>query len=221
MTAGVTSVLISNFALSHCGRSTAPIQSLTENSVEARLCNLWYDQCRRECLEVMDWSFSRRRISLSLDGDAPPAEWTYRYQVPSDMLSHLCLWNPFSGRAVPSGNFPVGFWSAYLGDLTNAIPYALELSLDSTRLTLLTNQANAILVYTADIIDPTLFSSGFVNALSHLLATKIAYAISGKMTVKQDQEKAFAAALANAAANDANQSQPQPPRDGASVRARA
>lgn len=224
---------ICNMALSHVGRSTKPIQNLaTDPSVEARMCNQWYDQCRRETLEVMDWSFARRRAGdatssssssipgLAADNDVPPSEWAYRYQLPPDMLTFLVIWNPFMGQAVPNGNFPIGFWNSFLGDVTNAVPYALELSLDGSRMTLLTNQQQTVILYTADVQNTALFSPQFINALSHLIAAKIAYPIAGKMTVAQEEAKQFVASLSTAASNDASQGRPQPPRDGYAVRSR-
>lgn len=219
--AAPSSTDICNFALTHIGRSSKPLTTLTENSIEARLCTIWYDQCRREALEIMDWSFARRRLTLALHADAPPDEWVYRYQVPSDMLSFLLIWNPFIGVNVPNANFPLGFWNSLMGDVTNAVPFSLELSLDGTQLTLLTNQQSAIGLYTADIEDTALFSSQFINTLAHLIGSKIGYSLTGKMSVKQDQEKAFVAALAAAAADNANQQVSRPPRDGYTVRARA
>lgn len=215
-----SAVDICNFALTHCGRSTTQIAALGERSVEARQCNLWYDQCRREALEVMDWSFARRRVQLALDADAAPDEWAFRYQIPADMLTLLIIWNPFMGKAMPSGNFPLGFWNTFMGDLSNAVPYALELSLDGTRQTLLTNQQTPIILYTSDIANPSLFSSQFVNCLSHLIAAKIGYALSGKVSVAQEEAKQFVASLATAGANDASQGVAQPARDGYAVRAR-
>lgn len=219
--AAPSSTDICNFALTHIGRSSKPLTTLSENSIEARLCTIWYDQSRREALEIMDWSFARRRLTLALHADAPPDEWVYRYQLPSDMLSFLLIWNPFIGINVPSGNLPLGFWNSLQGDLTNAVPYSLELSLDGTQQTLLTNQQDAIGLYTADITDTSLFSMQFVNTLAHLIATRLAYPLTGKMGVKQDQQKDFVAALAAAAADNANQQVSRPPRDGYTVRARA
>lgn len=196
------------------------------------MCAQWYDQCRRETLEVMDWNFARRRAGdvatsaavgipgLAPDNDVPPSEWSYRYQLPADMLAFLIIWNPFMGIAVPNGNFPIGFWNSFLGDVTNAVPYAMELSLDASRQTLLCNQQQVVALYTADIQATNLFTPQFVNALSHLIAAKIAYPLAGKMSIAQEEAKQFAASLAVACSSSGNQNRPQPPRDGYAVRSR-
>jgi len=132
-------ISICNMALGHIGRSTLPIVSLTDLSVEARTCGLWYDAARQECLELYDWSFCRSRVTLALHNDPPPIEWAYRYQVPSGMLAFRDFWNPLAnatlGGLTSSADGSTlyasqGMWNGYYGDLSNAVPYLLEESLD-------------------------------------------------------------------------------------------
>lgn len=214
-------ISICNMALGHIGRSTLPIVSLTEKSVEARTCQIWYDIARQEALELNDWSFARARLALALHNDAPPDEWAYRYQEPAKCLTFLRIWNPLGGpsSAAQSAHF-AGSWNGYYGDLSNEIPFQLELSLDGTQQTILTNLASAIGIYTLDQELVQTFSPGYINTLAWVLASKIAYPLTGKMNVKQDCEKAAARAMQIASANDASQEGNTPPRDGYSARAR-
>ena len=221
-------VSICNMALGHIGRSTLPIVSLTENSVEARTCALWYDAARQEVLELYDWAFCRSRVTLALHNDPPPIEWAYRYQMPSNVLAFRGFWNPLAnsqlGGLTASTNGTIfssqGFWNGYYGDLSNAVPYLLELSLDGTMTTILTNLASAIGVFTADQALVQTFSPTFINCLAWTLASKIAYPITGKMPVQEACEKAAARAFQMAAGSDANQQVPEPVRDGYAARAR-
>lgn len=222
-------ISICNMALGHIGRSTLPIISLTDKSVEARTCQLWYDIARQECLELYDWAFCRSRITLALHSDPSPIEWAYRYQFPANMLAFRGFWNPLAkaflggltssadGSTLFSGQ---GYWNGYYGDLSNAVPYILELSLDGTEVTILTNLPGAMGVFTQDQALVQTFSPMFINTLGWNLAAKIAYPITGKMNVQEACEKAFSLAFHAAAGSDANQQVSEPVRDGYSARAR-
>lgn len=207
----LSDVAICNMAVSHVGRTAAPFASLTERSTEARLCNTWYDQCRREVLEVQDWAFARARVVLASHSDAPPDEWAFRYQVPADMLAVRRIWNPY-------GDVQATFYP--LAELGNAVPYQLETSLDGQTNTLLTNMSPALMIYTRDQVLVQMFTPQFVNALSHYLAAKIAFGVTGNANVAVAQEKAFQSAMAAASASDANQGVQSAPRDGYAIRAR-
>ena len=222
-------ISICNMALGHIGRSTLPIVSLTDLSVEARTCGLWYDAARQECLELYDWSFCRSRVTLALHNDPPPIEWAYRYQVPSGMLAFRGFWNPLAnatlGGLTSSADGSTlyasqGMWNGYYGDLSNAVSYLLEESLDGTELTILTNLASAIGIFTKDQVLVQMFSPLFINLLAWTLAAKIAYPITGKMPVAQDAAKQAGRAFEIASGSDANQQISEPVRDGYSARAR-
>lgn len=223
-------VSICNLALGHCGRSTQPIVNVfpPDPSVEARMCSIWYDIARQELLQLYDWSHSRTRVTLALHVDPPPIEWAYRYQMPANMLAFRGFWNPLANQqlgglsagangALYSGQ---GFWNGYYGDLSNAVPYLLELSLDGTQVTILTNLADAVGVFTFDQQIVQIFPPLFINALGWTLAAKIAYPLTGKMPLAQDCEKQAARAYQIASGNDANQQVNEPVRDGYSARAR-
>lgn len=210
----LSDIAICNMALGHIGRTAAAIQSFTEKSVEAKLCAAWYDQCRQEVLEIHDWTFARQRATLVLHSDAPPVEWSFRYQVPVNMLAFRRFWNPFSDVA---HRFQDWVFSADVGD---NIPYELELSLDGQSLTVLTNLPSAIGIYTQDIKIVSLFTPQFVNALAHYLAGKIAMGVTGKQSIADVENKAFQGALGAATGSSANQGASRPIRDAYSIRSR-
>jgi len=225
-------VSICNMALGHLGRSTQPIQNVfpPDPNTEARQCNLWYDQARQEVLELYDWKFARSRITLNLHSDPPPIEWAYRYAMPANVLAFRGFWNPLSNAtlggltSIPNVGGDVlysqGFWNGYYGDLSNAVPYLLELSLDGNETTILCNVPGAIGVFTADQTIVQTFSPGFINTLSWTLASKIAYPITSKLNLAQECDKAAARAFQIASGADANQQVSEAPRDGYGSRAR-
>lgn len=214
----VSKVQIYNMSLGHLGRTVKPVQSMTEQSVEAQTCNLWYDIARQQVLEAQDWSFARRRVAMALHADAPPDEWMFRYQVPADMIAFRRFWNPLSEVPFPYAGWPNA--DVYGDTLGDAVQYQLEASLDGTQLTMVTNQASAIGLYTADVTLTQLFSPMFVNALTHYMAAKMAISLTSKQLMEDKEYKAFQSALAGATASDANQGVASPPRDAATIRAR-
>jgi hypothetical protein len=80
---------ICNRALIRLGAST--ITDITENSKEARLCNIIYDQVRQELLRSHPWNFAIRRATLASDTEYPPFEFSYQYSLPSDCLRVLSM----------------------------------------------------------------------------------------------------------------------------------
>ena len=80
--------------------------------------------------------------------------------------------------------------------------------------------SNAILVYTMNFTLTTLFPDPFTRALSHLIASKIAFGLTGKRPVMVDQARAYANTLRLAATHDANEVVDEAPREAEWIRAR-
>ena len=78
-----------NLALNYIGVSGS-IQDLSENTKEARLVRLWYDEARRFVLEQHKWPFALKRAALTdITASQPPpagSGWTFRYQYPSGAI---------------------------------------------------------------------------------------------------------------------------------------
>lgn len=187
-----SAVSICNLALAHVHNGRR-IQSLTEATEEARQCNTFYEQARRETLEAHNWNFARRRVSLAISAEDPSAEWAYRYGFP-DCLKIRYLVNP-------------------LGDEADPVPYEIEQNLAGTAKTVLTDLGDAVALCTRDVTDPNLFSAAFVGALSHLLAYYIAGPLATDKTIKQTEFEAFTAAYKVATAGDANERGERQPAD--------
>jgi hypothetical protein len=200
--AAISVAKIGNLALSNVGtRST--IEIIDEASPEAKQVKLWYDFSREQALKVYDWSFARKRLILALHGVAPPDEYSFRYQYPVDCLVIRKLINPY-GR-----------------DL-DAIHYTIESATDAgaTTKSVLTDLAQATVVYTADVQDPTLFSPFFVELLATLLGHHIAFALTGDRRVKGDLFTLYRGMVDAAPMHDANEAVAESPRDAEWVRAR-
>ena len=193
----MTSVVsICNRALSSIGtRST--IAAITEASTEAKQCNLIYEATRDEVLSMAFWNFARKVLTGSLLKSAPgtptntsapgvvwndtypPPPWLFEYTYPSDCIQVRMLQpQPTMGYTgvVPIFSSGSGLYSApVLGQRYPAIPFEAVVDTDASGNdvnAIVTNEYQALLVYTKRVTDPNIFSSQFVQALVAALAAK-------------------------------------------------
>lgn len=179
-------VTICNLALDSIG-SRSEIASLTEDSQSARTLSLHYAPAVEAILQAAHWNFARAQASLAVlkaaagtpenpngTGAVPPTPWLYEYALPTDMCQARyvmpTLQSPAgSGTSVPSyQGQPVRFLIAADTDTTgNRINV------------LLTNQPQAILVYTYRVTNPQLFDGQFVVALANLIGSRICLRLNG------------------------------------------
>lgn len=190
----VSSTNIANMALSHVG-AKSNIESLNENSVEAMTCRLWYDHARLSTLEAHDWTFARKRLTLALDSEDPPTDWAYRYQYPGDCVKARQITSPYD----------------YLSQ-TDTAPFIRELN-SLGQNTILTDQPEAELRYTSNIVDTSSFTALFTNALTYSLATMIGYKLSGKANTVDRCFQLFQYSIDMAKMTDANEGRDRRPRE--------
>ena len=195
----ISTVAIANLALSKIGTDST-IESLTENSAEANLCDLWMDRARIQTLEAFNWDFARIRGTLATHNDDPPVTWTYRYIYPADCIKALFIENS-------------------AGKTEDPIEYIVEQSTDGTK-SILCDEVDAILIYTKDETRPTFYPEWFIEMLAAVLGSKIAFALTGKLrmaSLLRDEARQMAI-LAPAMA--ANEKQEGKPRDASHIRGR-
>jgi len=186
---------ICNLALSHIGeRSDINSIDPPEASTEAQRCAQFYPMTRKTLLAMHPWSFATKRVaaaSLSPSEDIP-LTWLFVYGLPSDALRITGVYDP-------------GEWR----DETYADHTAYEIGSSGTGVKVLySNIENAVIRYTFDQTDTTLYSPLFVEAFSWLLAGRLAGpTIKGTegMKVGQGATQQGMAWAAKAAAEDANQ----------------
>ena len=197
----INKVAICNMALSNLGNSSL-IEAIDEGSPESNLANLWYDIARQGALAGFDWNFARKRLALAEHSEAPPDEWVYRYQYPADCVKFRLLENP-------------------LGPQEDPVPYAVEVESTKAVRTILTDLGEATGIYTFDCVTTGLFSPHFALTFSYSLAHYMAFAITGKMSVKKDMLQIYMSLVSAAATTDAQEGAPRAERQGSSVAARA
>jgi len=184
-----TSLDICNRALSMIGTRSS-ISSMTEDSPEARMCSLHYDNTLTSILRVHNWSFARRQASLALLGAATGTPenadgsgtlsldpYLYKYAYPLDCLRTRSIYQPASAGT--------------------AIPYLISSDQDDAKndiLVILCNQPQAVMVYTAMIRNPDLWDNEFSDAMVASLASDLAMPLTGSESLIK-----LCAAQANAA----------------------
>lgn len=193
-----------NQALSECG-ARAIVAATTEQSKEAQVCSIHYDNLRTSILRSAPWSSARMQASLTLveDYSASPATnqypWLFGYTYPSDCLKMRYV---LDGTPVVNGQAIPG-WSPRR---QNRFLPALDPT--GTSKVLLSNVQNAIGVYTKDIQDVTLWDSGLWDAVVAALCAKIVIPLTGNVQMKGTFEQLAGRAILEARAQDGNEAMP-------------
>ena len=181
----VSKAQICNMALAHIKQTKTTIANLdTDTGNTADQCRIHYDVARRFALADHNWNFATKRVTLA-DVGSPPATYTYRYDYPSDCLKVQEI------QRLTKADVPV--------------PYLIEAVEDGSKLSILTDMATAIGVYTWNVENVALFSPSFVTALSWLLASDLAPALSGSENVQESSLTVYRNYIAAAQAADSSE----------------
>jgi len=185
-------VQICNLAINRCG-SSAVIESLTEESTEATLCNSLYEAMRDLVLRDFPWPFARKAADLGLVEEDPDDDWAYSYRYPSDCIRARRI---LDGNRTPT---------------VRKISYGLG-SDDNGRL-ILTDQADAVLEYTRRVTDPQQFDPAFASALAWRIAQEIAAPLARSETQRKIAMEGYKNEVAQARADALNEEVGDPPGD--------
>lgn len=196
----VDKTFIANMALGHIRAGT--IDSFEDISVNAKWVRTYYDIARQSTLENYDWSFARKRKALAKMTESPPDTWLYRYEYVPNCIAPRYI-------AFPGVRRP-----------TDPIAFDIELDDAGTSRTILTDQPDAILVYTIDVENTTLFSPSFVDAFSWRLAAYLAVPIAGRPDDEKRCMNWWQGLTSVAETNDANKGQNDKEPDGEFIKAR-
>ncbi len=170
-----------NLALQAVGtRST--ISSITETSAEAIACNLQWQTALNATLRGAAWNFARRQIVLAVLNDSTigqpvPAPWVYEYAYPTDCVMMRFIMPMFQSQpgTVPSQTTLPDYIGAPVRFLVSGDLDASGNPID----VVLTNQYQAIGVYTSNNIITTNMDPDFVEAFALILGWKIAFTLTG------------------------------------------
>ncbi len=231
---GAAPVDIYNLALSALGTSLT-VQNINEPSVQAGVCNRFYDRARKKVLEQCYWSFATKTAALALlldqetltsDADIVFPGWRFIYARPADCLKAQAVTTIYGLRVRPAlgywwnnpsmlGGVPSwGPWRPPWAEMLDEVNSPVQQSTD-----IVTDQDEAWLVYTTD--PPTfLYPETMVECVSLHLAELIAGPISSNGTRVNDVTKLAALSLSRALAQNLNEQQTDPYPDSPSIQAR-
>lgn len=223
MTSSSSQVSLCNRALLSVG-ARAQIASLSEGSTESDACSVLYQPTFEQLARTAAWNCLKNQRLLTLlaaaqgtpenvDGDTlpiPPVPYLYSYAVPQDSLQIRFLLPPFTNSNA-TGEVPIS--PAMLG-ATSLVPgrgqiqYSVSYGVDSNnnpREIILTNQSQAIGVYTVNQSNPVIFDSLFEQAFVASLAAYLVPALSLNMALLDRQVRIAEAAIAQARTRDGNE----------------
>jgi len=138
---------ICNMALMKVG-AKPPINSLTEDSDNARFCNQFYAPVRDAILRSHPWNCAIYRRTISSLADAPDFDYDYQFQLPA---------NPYCLRILQVGK---------------SEDQPIQWGVEGRRL--LCNESSTRIVYIKRITDTNEFDPLLVDAISVALAIKLA-----------------------------------------------
>lgn len=188
-------------ALARIGIDQA-IQSLTERSKAASICNLFYEPMRDAVLRDFAWSFANARRALGLVEENPNDDWAYAYTYPDNCIRPLRIIST-AGR---------------LTDRTNPIPYELEQG--DNGILIMTDQAEALLKYTVRVTNVNLFAADFVSAFAWRLGQEIATPLARTKGVRDDARQSYLDEISRAQATASNEIQVDPNPEAEWIRGR-
>ena len=176
-------VSICNMALTNISHATL-IQSLTEESREAQLCNLYYDMAFAEFMSDHVWSFGKVRAVLAEIGTVPTG-WEYQYAYPSNCARIVCIYNASSDRD------------------EDKIPFEVAMNSDGTSSVILTNEYQAELSYITTNVNVSLLPPKAVVTFSWLLSRYLAFPMTQSDKAVKAATDGYVFALSQATVNDA------------------
>jgi len=207
----------------------ADIVNSAENSKEAVAARLLYDPTRQQLLRAAHWNFARKTATLTLlkaapgtpenpsatgvaawTPDFPSPPWLYEYLVPADcqQLRFIVPSIAFAGAGGGmSGGGNVNVAASAVGAM---LPQKFVLASDTNQQgqqvnVVLSNQPQAIAVYTADVINENLWDSCFQEAMVFGLASRFAMTIAGDKSLARMVSQQAMMAVNAARVTDGNE----------------
>lgn len=197
-----SAVSICNLALDRIGDS-ANIASIDppEKSAQAQMCSIFYPMSVSACLEMFDWSFATRQVSVAKLANVETGGWQYAFPVPSDSLRIIRIrdyhWQ--SGRilaGIPATAMQLGTDVRYeTGAVGNQHVFYCDVE-------------HPVVTYISGDTNVAMFSPAFVDALAWHLASALCGArVKGKegQQLVQLCQRQFVQSLSVARDRDAKQ----------------
>ncbi|MCC3733708.1 hypothetical protein LLS47_12295 [Rouxiella badensis] len=182
-------IQICNIALMRIG-SSRTINSLSEQSKQADVCNVFYETARDAVLSDFPWNFAAKRVVLA-DLGVPSSDWQYGYRYPTDCMRVIEI-------MVPGIRFPTPGMR---------LPFEVGSDSDGTGKIIYTNEAQAQLRYVGKVTDPNMFDAQFSDALSWRLAAEFSMPLSASGDLGNKALQMYNSVILSAGARSNNESQ--------------
>lgn len=193
---------ICRMALGQVGATLTVQDFTTETTTEARACQTYYEPTRDALLASFEWPFAEKREDLGLLTLVTRDGWQYAYALPDDCVYARYLW---TGVRDPPKSLRAKFKEEY----------------DSNGGTvLLTDVANANLVYTFRHEEPTRYPMYFVDALAAELAARLAMPLVKEPGLRSNLMQVAQYVTSVAMSRAAQEGEPDDPPDSEMIRAR-
>jgi len=188
---------ICNKALAKIGIRGAFVADMrNDDSEEAEVCAVLYDDLRDACLAAFPWPFATlRRVLARIDAAVEPARdgWAFVYAMPTGCLQPRKMWPAGQGeRSLRSDQ---------------RIPFAIEKALAGDDQVILCDLETPVLFYTARVEDVTKFTPLFVDAFAYLLGAEIAPSLTSKASIEQSARQRYFLKISEAQAASLNSQQ--------------
>lgn len=232
MTAASIKLDIMKMALSDANTSSS-ITSPSDGSPEANTCSLYYNYIRDQALRAARWNFAKRSVNLTvwkaLPGTPeataaatttglwsrafPQPPWLYAYVIPGDYLYARRVIGQGTIIGIPSppifpynSIYPTQWMPGARFEIANDT-YDLNGALMTQSVKVInTDQENAIMDYTYQASDETLWDGMFVQVQTAALAARLAVAVSGDRALAQLRTEQANSLILQARVASANES---------------
>jgi hypothetical protein len=148
------------------------ISSLSEDKKSARLANTIFQTARDEVMASHPWNFAVKRITLYPNSTTPDSEYAYTYDLPADVL-----------RVIDS--------------YTDDVEYTVE-----ANRTILSDDTTVSIKYIYKNTDTSTWTPLFAEVLAWRLARDLSYALTQSVTLRQEMDKGYRVAIAEARSLD-------------------
>ena len=168
---------ICNLALGWLGAN--PINSLDDESTEAKLCKANWPVSRDACLEDRAWTFATTDVQLAPLGSPPSSRYSYGFKLPTECI-----------RVLRAGGEP---------------EYKDKLQWEKQLNNIVCNSAVLFIKFISRIEDPQRYSPAFVQAVAAKLSMDMAIAITESKSIFDAMAIMYEHKLQSAAATDGMQ----------------
>jgi hypothetical protein len=195
---------IANIALGRLQVGQA-IASLSEQSTPGRLCNRFYNQCRREVLQAFPWSHASYAVALAAEADQTYPGWTYVYTYPQNVLRMHGV-SDSSGLRNMMTYVRAGSWAEYEQLLRYQMPFNLALRTDGAARVILSDMPSAYAFGTYDVTNTNVFPPDFISVLAWRLAMEVGGPLKCRADLVSNARNEYLFWKSHASARDLNES---------------